>query len=87
MNQSTSTERVRTPMIIILMLKGCTSHIKTLRQANSLFRIQVKRSSDKRVGRRLGANISDSPGGATTLGSKSLALVGNISGSFGGGWR
>ena len=48
--------------------------------------IQLKGSSDKRVGRPPGANISDGPWEVTALGSKALASVDNISGSHGGGW-
>ena len=48
--------------------------------------IQLKGASDKRVGRPPGSNISDGPGGVTTLGSNALALVDNISEIRDNGW-
>ena len=42
---------------------------------------------NKRVRIYLGVNISDGPRGAMTLDLKALALVNNISGSRGVGWR
>ena len=42
---------------------------------------------DERVGGRLGVNILDGPGGASTPGSKSLVLVDNILGSRGIRWK
>ena len=69
------------------MLKGCSIHMTIKIQANSLWRIKLRRAPDERVGGRPGANISDSPRGAIVPGSKALALVGNISGNHSGGWR
>ena len=73
--------------MVILTLKGCASHTTINLQANSLSRIQLKTVSNKRDGGPQGSNMSDNPGGFTKPSSKSLALVENISGSCGGGWR
>ena len=58
-------------------------HTKIEYRQDNHFGVQMTSASDKRVRGRLGVNISDGPGGAVTLGLKALALVDNISGSYG----
>ena len=46
----------------------------------------IKKASDERVGGPPAVNISDGFGGVMAPGSKTLALVDNISSSCGSGW-
>ena len=85
-NRRSSTESVRGPYGKFLMLKGVRHPQDHKKMTNRLLMIQPKGASNEHLRGPPVANIFDGPGGVTAPGLKSIALVGDISGSCGGGW-